>query len=103
MQVTCSERWSVLSSLSFGHSLILNKKGEGLENYETLASRLRPRPRPFCQDQDQDPRLSAQDQDQDLFQVLEAPRDQDHVLEDYSTDIMVNNVANEVKKRNKIY
>jgi hypothetical protein len=26
-----------------------------------------------------------QDQDQDLFQVLEAPRDQNHVLEDYST------------------
>jgi hypothetical protein len=64
-----------------GHSSILNKKVEGLENYKTLVSR--PRPRPFRQDQD--PRLSAQDQDQDFFQVLEAPRDQDHVLEDYST------------------
>jgi hypothetical protein len=68
-----------------GHSSILNKKVEGLENYKTLVSRPRPRPRPFRQDQDQDPRLSAQDQDQDFFQVLEAPRDQDHVLEDYST------------------
>jgi len=57
-------------------SFIVNKQIYGHKKYKTLGSRPRRRPRPCCQDQDQD---------QDLFQVFEAPRDQDHVLEDYIT------------------
>jgi hypothetical protein len=75
---------------------------------QDLFSRSRPRPRLFCQHQDQDqdlfsgprgasrpkpcPRGLQHCQEQNyfvktktFFQVLEAPRDQDHVLEDYST------------------
>jgi hypothetical protein len=64
------------NSVQFNNFIIKKVGLEGLENYMTLVSRPRPRPD-----------HSVKTKTETFFQVLEVPRDQDHVLEDYSTAV----------------